>query len=176
MDRSAIPLSHVLLHSQTAFGITVAGEFSNGYNDCGLFLTGTTGTASFGSSCSLFLDSSQWNQTMKDGLMEFTLASMDALQNWFYWTWKVCQFPLPSPSPRLLTSDSNRSATRPLPTQWNRPFGPTNSVYRMDGYPQTHGRRWERAKLSVSRNNPLMVNMRRGRQVALALALFPPAR
>ncbi|KAF8554819.1 glycoside hydrolase family 5 protein [Imleria badia] len=75
--------------SQTAFGITVAGEFSNGINQCGLFLTGTTGTESSGPSCSLFLDSSQWNQTMKDGLMEFTLASMDALQNWFFWTWKV---------------------------------------------------------------------------------------
>ncbi|KAF8132038.1 glycoside hydrolase family 5 protein [Boletus edulis] len=75
--------------SQTAFGVTIAGEFSNGYNPCGLFLTGTTGTSSFGPSCSLFLDSSQWNQTLKDGLMEFTLASMDALQNWFYWTWKV---------------------------------------------------------------------------------------
>ncbi|KAG6382083.1 glycoside hydrolase family 5 protein [Boletus reticuloceps] len=75
--------------SQTAFGVTIAGEFSNGYNPCGLFLTGTTGTSSFGPSCSLFLDSSQWNQTLKDGLMEFTLASMDALQNWFYWTWKI---------------------------------------------------------------------------------------
>jgi hypothetical protein len=26
---------------------------------------------------------------MKAGLYEFTLASMDALQNWFFWTWKV---------------------------------------------------------------------------------------
>ncbi|KAG9312258.1 glycoside hydrolase family 5 protein [Chiua virens] len=75
--------------SQTAFGVTIAGEFSNGFNACGLFLTGTTGTASAGPSCSLFLDASQWNQTMKDGLMEFTLASMDALQNWFFWTWKI---------------------------------------------------------------------------------------
>lgn len=75
--------------SQTAFGVTIAGEFSDGYNDCGLYLTGVGNTASYGDSCSLFLDSSQWNDTMKAGLYEFTLASMDALQNWFFWTWKV---------------------------------------------------------------------------------------
>ncbi|KAG1738187.1 glycoside hydrolase family 5 protein [Suillus lakei] len=75
--------------SQTAFGVTIAGEFSDGYNDCGLYLTGVGNTASYGTSCSLFLDSSQWNDTMKAGLYEFTLASMDALQNWFFWTWKV---------------------------------------------------------------------------------------
>lgn len=35
------------------------------------------------------MDSSQWNQTIKDGLREVALASMDALQNWFFWTWKI---------------------------------------------------------------------------------------
>ncbi|KAG1870210.1 glycoside hydrolase family 5 protein [Suillus subalutaceus] len=75
--------------SQTAFGITIAGEFSNGYNDCGLYLTGVGGTASYGTACSLFLDSSQWNDTMKAGLHEFALASMDTLQDWFFWTWKI---------------------------------------------------------------------------------------
>lgn len=75
--------------SQTAFGITIAGEFSTGYNDCGLYLTGVGNTASYDTSCSLFLDSSQWNDTMKAGLYEFTLASMDALQDWFFWTWKI---------------------------------------------------------------------------------------
>jgi hypothetical protein len=76
--------------SQTAFGVTLAGEFSNGFNDCGLYLTGVGNTVSYGTECALFLDASQWNATMKAGLMEFALASMDALQNWFFWTWKVC--------------------------------------------------------------------------------------
>lgn len=75
--------------SQTAFGVTLAGEFSNGFNDCGLYLTGVGNTVSYGTECALFLDASQWNDTMKAGLYEFTLASMDALQNWFFWTWKV---------------------------------------------------------------------------------------
>ena len=78
-----------LYRSQTAFGVTIAGEFSDGYNDCGLYLMGVGNTGSYGESCSLFLDSSQWNATMKAGFYEFTLASMDALQNWFFWTWKV---------------------------------------------------------------------------------------
>ncbi|KAJ8594245.1 glycoside hydrolase family 5 protein [Rhizopogon salebrosus TDB-379] len=75
--------------SQTAFGVTIAGEFSDGYNQCGLFLMGVGNTDSYGDSCSLFLDSSQWNATMKAGFYEFALASMDALQNWFFWTWKI---------------------------------------------------------------------------------------
>lgn len=78
-----------LYQSQTAFGVTIAGEFSDGYNDCGLYLTGVGNTDSYGTTCSLFLDASQWNSSMIAGLNEFTLASMDALQNWFFWTWKV---------------------------------------------------------------------------------------
>lgn len=114
------------MNSQTAFGVTVAGEWSNGkrilkyhimillqflqfptvpysgYNDCGLFLKGPqTTSTSYGGNCSIWQDSSTWNQTVKDGVQEFSLATMDALQDWFFWTWKVrifhfvcCQFSL----------------------------------------------------------------------------------
>ncbi|KAJ7511119.1 glycoside hydrolase family 5 protein [Mycena galericulata] len=75
--------------SRTAFGVTVAGEFSNGYNDCGTFLTGVNGTQTYGGDCSLWLDSSTWNATVKAGLMQYALASMDAMQDWFFWTWKI---------------------------------------------------------------------------------------
>ncbi|KAJ7463501.1 glycoside hydrolase family 5 protein [Mycena galericulata] len=75
--------------SRTAFGVTVAGEFSNGYNDCGLYLTGVNGTQHYGGDCSLWLDSSTWNATVKAGLLQFSLASMDAMQDWFFWTWKI---------------------------------------------------------------------------------------
>ncbi|KAJ7478039.1 glycoside hydrolase family 5 protein [Mycena galericulata] len=75
--------------SRSAFGVTVAGEFSNGYNDCGLFLTGVNGTQSYGGDCSLWMDSSTWNATVKAGVKEFALASMDAMQDWFFWTWKI---------------------------------------------------------------------------------------
>ncbi|KAJ7491869.1 glycoside hydrolase superfamily [Mycena galericulata] len=44
---------------------------------------------SYGGGCSLWMDSSTWNATVKAGVMEFALASMDAMQDWFFWTWKI---------------------------------------------------------------------------------------
>jgi len=75
--------------SRSAFGVTVAGEFSNGYNDCGLYLTGVNGTQAYGGNCSLWEDASTWNDTTKAGVKQFALASMDATQDWFFWTWKI---------------------------------------------------------------------------------------
>ncbi|KAF8991502.1 glycoside hydrolase superfamily [Cyathus striatus] len=76
-------------NSRSAFGVTIAGEFSNGINDCGLFLNGVGGGSSYGGDCSFWQDSSTWNSTIKAGLNLFTLASMDALQDFFFWTWKI---------------------------------------------------------------------------------------
>ncbi|KAJ7692426.1 glycoside hydrolase superfamily [Mycena rosella] len=77
--------------SRSAFGVTVAGEFSNGYNDCGLYLDGVGGTPHYGGDCTLWQDSSAWNLTVKAGVMQFALASMDAMGDWFFWTWKIGQ-------------------------------------------------------------------------------------
>jgi hypothetical protein len=75
--------------SQTAFGVTVAGEFSAGYNDCGLFVRGVGNSPLFGGDCTVWQDSTGWDAGTKAGVMAFTLASMDALQNWWFWTWKI---------------------------------------------------------------------------------------
>ncbi|PFH50439.1 glycoside hydrolase family 5 protein [Amanita thiersii Skay4041] len=78
--------------SRAGFGVTFAGEFSNGYNDCGLFLKGvmnSMGNVSYGGDCSFWEDSSQWNATIKAGVKRFAMASMDALQDYFFWTWKI---------------------------------------------------------------------------------------
>ncbi|KAI0262189.1 glycoside hydrolase superfamily [Gloeopeniophorella convolvens] len=75
--------------SQSAFGVTIAGEFSNGYNDCGLFINGVQGHPNFGGDCTPFIDWQNWNQTFKQGLLDFSLASMDATHNWWFWTWKI---------------------------------------------------------------------------------------
>ncbi|KAF8641449.1 hypothetical protein AX16_009962 [Volvariella volvacea WC 439] len=75
--------------SRTGFGVTTAGEFSNGFNDCALFLTGVGGSQNYGGDCSFWEDSSQWDEETKAGLHRFTLASMDALQDFFFWTWKI---------------------------------------------------------------------------------------
>jgi glucan 1,3-beta-glucosidase len=34
-------------------------------------------------------DYTQWNDTVKASVLHFTKGSMDALQNWFFWTWKI---------------------------------------------------------------------------------------
>ncbi|KAL0946390.1 hypothetical protein HGRIS_012619 [Hohenbuehelia grisea] len=75
--------------SQRDFGVTVAGEWSNGFNDCGLFLKGVPGSHTYGGDCSVWQDSSNWSQATKAGLKAFAEASMDALGDFFFWTWKI---------------------------------------------------------------------------------------
>ncbi|KAF7328260.1 Glycoside hydrolase family 5 protein [Mycena venus] len=78
-----------LNNSRSNFGVTIAGEFSNGYNDCGLYVRGVNGSASYGGNCSFWEDSSTWDPATIAGVREFALASMDALGDWFFWTWKI---------------------------------------------------------------------------------------
>jgi glucan 1,3-beta-glucosidase len=84
-----------MVQSQQQFGVTIAGEFSNGWNDCGLFLHGVPPPGqpdqqSFPGDCSTWTAGYvDWGQDVKDGLQNFALASMDALENWFFWTWKI---------------------------------------------------------------------------------------
>ncbi|KAF8911676.1 glycoside hydrolase superfamily [Gymnopilus junonius] len=75
--------------SRNAFGVTYAGEWSNGFNDCGLFLKGIPGSHTYGGDCGVWQDSSNWDVGTKAGVMAFASASMDALRDWFFWTWKV---------------------------------------------------------------------------------------
>ncbi|KIK63584.1 glycoside hydrolase family 5 protein [Collybiopsis luxurians FD-317 M1] len=87
--------------SMSNFGLTQAGEFSNAVTDCGLWVNGVNqgvrylGTyvadPSFKSvgSCDIWTDWQAYDQPTKDAIKQFALASMDALQNWFFWTWKI---------------------------------------------------------------------------------------
>jgi hypothetical protein len=87
--------------SMSGFGLTQAGEFSNAVTDCGLWVNGVNqgiryeGTyvadPSFKSvgSCDSWTNWQAYDQATKDAIKNFALASMDALQNWFFWTWKV---------------------------------------------------------------------------------------
>lgn len=81
--------------SMDAFGMTVAGEWSNAINDCGLFVNGVNlgtryeGTYTPGSwpvigSCDPWLDYENYNQTTKDNIKALAMSSMDALQVRFY--------------------------------------------------------------------------------------------
>ncbi|KAM6500636.1 exo-beta-1,3-glucanase [Amanita muscaria] len=81
-----------------AFGVTIAGEFSNAVNDCGLYLNGVNiGTRFEGTygvkgpvgDCAPWMDWENWNADMKANIKHFAMASMDGLQNYFFWTWKI---------------------------------------------------------------------------------------
>lgn len=87
--------------SMTNFGMTTAGEFSNAVTDCGLFLNNVNegtryeGNYSTGGpwpvqgSCTTWTNWRAWDQATKNDIKTFAMASMDALQNWFFWTWKI---------------------------------------------------------------------------------------
>jgi len=86
--------------SRGAFGYTIAGEFSNAVTDCGLFLNGvdlgsryegtyTTGVWPPIGNCSTWTDYENYDNATKAAILQFTLASMDALQDYYFWTWKI---------------------------------------------------------------------------------------
>jgi len=85
--------------SWTNIGVTAAGEFSLATNDCGLFVNGVglgtryEGTFAGGpdtavGSCDQWDDWTSYSADTKAQLKTFAASSMDALQNWFFWTWK----------------------------------------------------------------------------------------
>lgn len=88
--------------SMGAFGLTAAGEWSNAVTDCGLYVNGVnlgqrydgTYTADGGShpsvgSCDPWNNWQSYSAGMKNDIKNFALSSMDALGNWFFWTWKI---------------------------------------------------------------------------------------
>lgn len=85
--------------SMSAFGLTNAGEFSNAVTDCGLFLNGVNlGTRYQGEyrgyetrvgDCAEWTNWQAYTPQMKADIRQFALASMDALQHFFFWTWKI---------------------------------------------------------------------------------------
>ncbi|KAF9645167.1 glycoside hydrolase family 5 protein [Thelephora ganbajun] len=74
---------------QTDFGVTLAGEYSNGYNDCGFYLRSVEPYTPSNPNCAFWNDWQNWDQATKDGLLSSALASMDALETPFFWTWKI---------------------------------------------------------------------------------------
>ncbi|KAK4689910.1 glucan 1,3-beta-glucosidase, partial [Tremellales sp. Uapishka_1] len=77
--------------TQSSFGLVMGGEWSNAINDCGLWLNGVGSTPGFESiaSCTPYDEWFNWNDTMKAYVMEYSEATMDSLQNWFFWTWRI---------------------------------------------------------------------------------------
>jgi len=78
-------------NSMNDFGLSTAGEFSNAVTDCGLFLNGVNlGTRYEGTykpgvwppmgDCTPWTDWQNWTPSFKQDVLNFALASMDALQ------------------------------------------------------------------------------------------------
>jgi len=90
--------------SWSTYGVSTAGEWSLAVNDCGLYLNGVGQgsryagtldgydgpTSGLGAdACDSWNDYQSWNETMKEDFIQFAYSTMDALQHWFFWTWKV---------------------------------------------------------------------------------------
>jgi glucan 1,3-beta-glucosidase len=79
--------------TQKSFGVVIGGEWSLATNNCGKWLNGVDSTPSYETSgqgsCKEHEEWFNWDQEYKDGLNSYCQANMDALQNWFFWTWKI---------------------------------------------------------------------------------------
>nr|VWO98693.1 V-type proton ATPase subunit H [Ganoderma boninense] len=87
-------------NSMTAFGMTHVGEFSLAINDCGQWVNGVNLGARFDGTftasqfpktgdCGPYLNYPAYTDAEKAAMQQFALQSMSALQNWFFWTWKI---------------------------------------------------------------------------------------
>jgi len=72
--------------SSQVFGVTVGGEFSAAINNCGLWLNGIGGDTT---GCDVWNNWQSYTPDTVAGLSKVVLSSMDALQNFFFWTWKI---------------------------------------------------------------------------------------
>ncbi|RXW21154.1 hypothetical protein EST38_g4705 [Candolleomyces aberdarensis] len=89
--QQACDLGRPMDESRSDFGITVAGGFSLGFLDCGLFVNGVGHNSSYEGDCSFWESSKNWGLNLKGSLMQLVLAQMDALGDYFFYTWKIGQ-------------------------------------------------------------------------------------
>ncbi|GMK54507.1 hypothetical protein CspeluHIS016_0110930 [Cutaneotrichosporon spelunceum] len=78
--------------TSSSWGIMISGEWSLAINDCGMWLNGVDVKGSYETtygSCVQFEDWRTWDATFKQSLLNHALGNMDALQNNFFWTWRI---------------------------------------------------------------------------------------
>lgn len=96
------------------FGANSAGEWSAAVNDCGQWLNrvgagaryenafpGYNGPNGGPGACDYWNDHRLWDDETKSELLNVVTRSMDALQNYFFWTWKIGNSTgsIPEPNP-----------------------------------------------------------------------------
>ncbi|GJN94706.1 hypothetical protein Rhopal_007797-T1 [Rhodotorula paludigena] len=106
--QASLPCSYwssAINSSTLNFGFTIGGEWSLAINDCGKWLnnvgngeryegtyrdmTGANPFPNATGSCEEWIDWTKWDQTRKDGLRLVAESHMDAIRNFFFWTWKT---------------------------------------------------------------------------------------
>lgn len=79
--------------TRNAYGIVVGGEWSLAINSCGYWLAGVDSTPTYETqnvgSCDGWDQYWTWDADRKSGALGYAQANMDALQDWFFWTWKI---------------------------------------------------------------------------------------
>ncbi|KAL8277511.1 hypothetical protein RQP46_010066 [Phenoliferia psychrophenolica] len=91
--------------SSEQFGLSIAGEWSLAINDCGKWINNVGNGARFdgtyyapgtttlefkaAGSCDVWNDWEDYTPAIKAGLQQVAEGHMDALQHWFFWTWKT---------------------------------------------------------------------------------------
>ncbi|KAJ2927009.1 hypothetical protein H1R20_g10093, partial [Candolleomyces eurysporus] len=136
----------VMDQSRSNFGITLAGAFSLAFSDCGFYVRGVNTTSTYEGDCSFWENSKNWGLALKASLTQLALAQMDALGDYFFFTWKAS---LTSFARQQRGKSKHRS-------------GHTSSDCRKVGFPMILGRHWEHAR-------PLM-----DRTLRLGMALMLP--
>lgn len=98
--------------TSVSFGANNAGEWSAAVNDCGQWVNGVDQGQRFDGtfqgysgratgSCDYWNDYTKWDAETKAGIETWVRSSMDAFQNFFFWTWRIgnATTTVPSPNP-----------------------------------------------------------------------------
>ncbi|EJD38715.1 glycoside hydrolase family 5 protein [Auricularia subglabra TFB-10046 SS5] len=90
LERPCLQWGNAINASLMNFGFTSGGEFSLGYNDCGMFVNGGLHDVQHTTNCAELWDNWEaYTPETKDKLRNFALSSMEAMRNFFFWTWKI---------------------------------------------------------------------------------------
>ncbi|CAD6587583.1 MAG: hypothetical protein CYPHOPRED_003968 [Cyphobasidiales sp. Tagirdzhanova-0007] len=119
--------------SQQNFGLSYSGEWALDINDCGEYLNnvgngarydgtyiapgGTKPLYNATGSCESWNDWQSWDDTLKQDYQQVAYAHMDALQNWFFWTWTI--------------GNSTKTGLPPNP-MWNMKLGLSQGYFPTD--------------------------------------------
>jgi hypothetical protein len=75
-------------HSRSLYGITIASEFTASFFNCGDNAR-SPGDKTYQGECNTWLKSDDWGLGIKTSLHGVVSAQMDALADYFFYTWKV---------------------------------------------------------------------------------------